>query len=109
MDLDAAGIHRKLQLNELDGIRNEEYENARIYKEKTKAFHDKMIHGKTFSIGKKVLLFNSRLHLFPVQIRSLKTGHEFQVNGHQLKPYYEHFEEHEVDDITLHVVGSPGV
>ncbi|KAM1217148.1 hypothetical protein FF1_013507 [Malus domestica] len=51
MDLDAAGIHRKLQLNELEEIRHEAYENARIYKEKTKAFHDKMIRGKSFSIG----------------------------------------------------------
>ncbi|CAN6552415.1 unnamed protein product [Malus baccata var. baccata] len=51
MDLDAAGIHRKLQLNELEEIKHEAYENARIYKEKTKAFHDKMIRGKSFSIG----------------------------------------------------------
>ncbi|CAN6547372.1 unnamed protein product [Malus baccata var. baccata] len=87
-------------------IRHEAYENASIYKAKTKAFHDKMIRGKTFAIGQKVLLFNSRLRLFPVQIQSLKTGHEFKVNGHRLKPYYEHFEEHVVDDIPLHAVGS---
>ncbi|CAN6687821.1 unnamed protein product [Malus baccata var. baccata] len=105
MDIDAAGIHRKLQLNELEEIRNEAYENALIYKEKAKATHDKMIHGKTFSIGQKMLLFNSRLRLFPVQIQSLKTGHEFKANGHRLKPYYETFEEHAVEDITLHAVG----
>ena len=69
LDIDAAGIHRKLQLNELEKIRNEAYENARIYKEKTKAFHDKMIRGKTFSIGQKMLLFNSCLHLFPGKLR----------------------------------------
>ncbi|KAM2352076.1 hypothetical protein ACFXTH_006799 [Malus domestica] len=46
LDLDAAGMNMKLQLNELEEIRNEAYENARIYKEKTKAFHDKMIRGK---------------------------------------------------------------
>ncbi|CAN6562554.1 unnamed protein product [Malus baccata var. baccata] len=89
LDLDAAGMHRKLQLNELEELRNEAYENARIYKEKTKAFHDKMIRGKTFSIGQKVLLFNSRLRLFPVQVQSLRNGVEFKVNGHRLKPYYE--------------------
>ncbi|XP_070662312.1 uncharacterized protein [Malus domestica] len=61
MDLDAAGINRKLQLNELEEIRNKAYENALIYKEKSKAFHEKMIRTKTFVIGKKVLLFNSRL------------------------------------------------
>ncbi|CAN6725422.1 unnamed protein product [Malus baccata var. baccata] len=120
MDLAAAGLHRKLQLCELDEIRNEAYENARIYKEKTKVFHDKMICAKTFSIGQKVLLFNSRLRLFPgklcskwvgpfivtnvfphgaVQIKSLRTQQEFKVNGHRLKPYYETFEEHVVEEV----------
>ncbi|KAM1203313.1 hypothetical protein ACFX2J_019163 [Malus domestica] len=118
MDLDAAGVHKKLQLNELEELRNEAYENARIYKDKTKAYHDKMLHTKTFSKGQKVLLFDSRLRLFPgklrskwigpfvvtnvfphgvVQVQSLKTGHEFKVNGHRLKPYYNLFEEHVVD------------
>ncbi|CAN6552417.1 unnamed protein product [Malus baccata var. baccata] len=101
LDLDAAGLHRKLQLCELDEIRNEAYENARIYKEKTKAFHDKMIRAKTFSIGQKVLLFNSRLRLFPVQIKSSRTQKEFKVNGHRLKPYYEMFEEHVVEEGTF--------
>ncbi|CAN6583792.1 unnamed protein product [Malus baccata var. baccata] len=125
LDLDAAGLHRKLQLCELDEIRNEAYENARIYKEKTKAFHDKMICAKTFSIGQKVLLFNSRLRLFPgklrskwvgpfivtnvfphgtVQIKSSRTQQEFKVNGHRLKPYYEMFEEHVVEEVPLHAV-----
>ncbi|CAN6573188.1 unnamed protein product [Malus baccata var. baccata] len=106
MNLDEAGSHRKFQLNELDEIRHGAYENASIYKEKTKAFHDKMIRGKTFAIGQKVLLFNSRLRLFPVQIQSLKTGHKFKVNEHRSKPYYENFEEHTVDDIPLHAVDS---
>ncbi|CAN6707349.1 unnamed protein product [Malus baccata var. baccata] len=129
MDVDMAGNHRKLQLNELEEIRHDAYENARIYKEKTKAFHDKMIRGKTFSIGQKVLLLNSRLHLFPgklrskwvgpfvitsvfvhgvVQIQSLKTDQEFKVNGHRLKPYYENFVEHIVEEIPLDAVGSNG-
>ncbi|CAN6711703.1 unnamed protein product [Malus baccata var. baccata] len=106
LNVDQAGIHRKLQLSELDEIRHEAYENARIYKEKTTAFHDKMLRGKTFKIGQRVLLFNSRLRLFPVQIKSLKTGQEFKVNGHRLKPYYENFVEHVVEDIPLHAVGS---
>ncbi|CAN6547847.1 unnamed protein product [Malus baccata var. baccata] len=106
MDVDEAGIHRKLQLNELEEIRNEAYENARLYKEKTKAFHDKMIRTKSFSVGQKVLLFNSRLRLFPVQVRSFKTGQEFKVNGHRLKPYYESFVEHDVEETTHYAVGS---
>ncbi|CAL5432772.1 unnamed protein product [Camellia sinensis] len=40
----------KLQLQELEEIRNDAYENAMIYKEKTKAFHDRMISGKEFNI-----------------------------------------------------------
>ena len=43
MDVDATGIHRTLQLNELEEIKNDAYESSRIYKEKTKAIHDKMI------------------------------------------------------------------
>ncbi|XP_070660564.1 uncharacterized protein [Malus domestica] len=125
MDIDVAGIHRKLQLNELEEIRNEAYENTLIYKEKTKVAHDKMIRGKTFSTGQKMLLFNSRLQLFlelhskwigpfvitnvfpigAVQIQSLKMGHEFKVNADRLKPYYETFEEHVMEDIPLHAVG----
>ncbi|KAM2622873.1 hypothetical protein TB2_027449 [Malus domestica] len=65
-----------------------------------------MLQGKTFEIGQKVLLFNSRLRLFPVQIKSLRTGQEFKVNGHRLKPYYEHFVEHVGEEIPLHAVGS---
>ncbi|KAM2922713.1 hypothetical protein COP2_039036 [Malus domestica] len=129
LDLDAAGMHRKLQLNELEELRNEAYENARIYKEKTKAFHDKMIRGKTFSIGQKVLLFNSRLRLFPgklrskwigafvvtnvfphgaVQVQSLRNGVEFKVNGHRLKPYCESAVGQVVEEIPLHAVGING-
>ncbi|CAN6547620.1 unnamed protein product [Malus baccata var. baccata] len=106
MDIDAAGVHRKLQLNELEEIRHDAYENARIYKDKTKAYHDKMLRTKTFSKGQKVLLFDSRLRLFPVQVQSLKTGHEIKVNGHRLKPYYDLFEEHVVEDLSLHAVGT---
>ncbi|CAN6704224.1 unnamed protein product [Malus baccata var. baccata] len=75
MNLEEAGSQRRLQLNELDEIRHEAYDNASIYKQKTKAFHGNMIRGKSFSIGQKVLLFNSRL----LQIQSLKTGQEFKV------------------------------
>ncbi|KAM1474288.1 hypothetical protein ACFX2I_030319 [Malus domestica] len=101
INIDTVGLHRKLQLNELEEIWNEAYENAHIYKEKTKAAHDKMIQSKTFSVWQKVLLFNSRLRLFPVS----KTGHEFKVNGHRLKPYYEYFEERVMEDVPLHAVG----
>ncbi|RDX81917.1 gag-pol, partial [Mucuna pruriens] len=52
---DQAGEQRKFQLQELDELRLEAYENSRIYKQK--------ILRKEFHIGQKVLLFNSRLKL----------------------------------------------
>ncbi|CAN6554974.1 unnamed protein product [Malus baccata var. baccata] len=107
---DSTGEKRKLQLNELDEIRRDAYENAHIYKDKTKAFHDKQILRKEFQPGQKVLLFSSRLKLFPrklksrwngpylvtkvyphgaVDLTSEINGNTFKVNGHRLKPYLE--------------------
>ncbi|XP_071933215.1 uncharacterized protein [Coffea arabica] len=54
MDIEEGGIQRKLQLQELEEIRNEAYENAMIYKEKNRIFHDQQISRKTFVCGQKV-------------------------------------------------------
>ncbi|XP_017644156.1 uncharacterized protein LOC108484766 [Gossypium arboreum] len=51
MELELAGKERKLDVKELEEIRNGAYENARIYKDKTKLFHDKKIPQKYFSVG----------------------------------------------------------
>ncbi|XP_062086268.1 uncharacterized protein LOC133792383 [Humulus lupulus] len=109
VDLFMGGQNRLMELNELEEFRNEAYENAKIYKEKSKAFHDKRILRKDFQPGDKVLLFNSRLKLFlgklksrwsgpytvvfslpygAVQVHSEKTG-DFKVNGQRLKHYLE--------------------
>ncbi|CAN6551449.1 unnamed protein product [Malus baccata var. baccata] len=106
----AAGEKRKLQLNELEEWRNEAYENAKIYKERTKKFHDKAIIRKEFVPGQKVLLYNSRLRLFPgklrskwigpfevtqvmphgaIEIKNLQTRELFKVNGQRLKHYLD--------------------
>ncbi|XP_023906843.1 uncharacterized protein LOC112018544 [Quercus suber] len=53
MKMDESGEHRKLQLKELEEIRNDAYESARIYKEKTKVFHDKIISRKEFKASQK--------------------------------------------------------
>ncbi|GKB78307.1 reverse transcriptase domain-containing protein [Tanacetum coccineum] len=42
-DLKTAGDHRKVQLNELNELRDQAYENSLIYKEKTKKIHDAKI------------------------------------------------------------------
>ncbi|GJU65752.1 reverse transcriptase domain-containing protein [Tanacetum coccineum] len=39
-DIRTAGDHRKVQLNELNELRDHAYENSLIYKEKTKRIHD---------------------------------------------------------------------
>ncbi|GJR25491.1 reverse transcriptase domain-containing protein [Tanacetum coccineum] len=39
-DLSTTGDHRKVQLNELNELRDHAYENSLIYKEKTKRIHD---------------------------------------------------------------------
>ena len=49
MDSKVAEEKRLLQPNELDEFHNEAYENARIYKEKTKAWHDKLIMRREFA------------------------------------------------------------
>ena len=69
-----AGEKRILQLSELEEFCNEAYENAKIYKEKTKGWHDKHIVRKEFESGQRVLLFNSRLKLFPRKLKSRWSG-----------------------------------
>ncbi|XP_055961016.1 uncharacterized protein LOC126672590 [Mercurialis annua] len=73
-DLKAAGEKRMLQLNELDEFRLNAYENAKLYKEKTKRWHDAHIVPKTFVEGSFVLLYNSRLKLFPGKLKSRWSG-----------------------------------
>ena len=69
-DFQAVKEKRFLQLNELEEPRNEAYDNARIYKDKTKKWHDQRILRKEFKIGELVLLYNSRLRLFPRNLKS---------------------------------------
>ena len=73
-DLTQVGKQRLLQLNELDELLRESYGSCRIYKERLKFFHDKTIDRKTFEPNQKVLLYSSRLHLFPGKLRSRWTG-----------------------------------
>ncbi|GJS70672.1 reverse transcriptase domain-containing protein [Tanacetum coccineum] len=101
-DLKTAGDHRKVQLNELNELRDEAYENSLIYKEKTKRIHDSKIKNRVFNVGDRVLLFNSRLKIFSGKLKTrwsditvtqsfpygtvgvyLKPTGEFQVNGHR--------------------------
>jgi len=49
MDLEAAGERRKMQLSELEEWREKAYRNSKIYKERTKRWHDKRIKKKEFA------------------------------------------------------------
>ena len=69
-DLKKAGKKRLLQLNELDELRMNAYENAKLYKDRTKLWHDRNLSKKDIHEGELVLLFNSRLKLFPEKLRS---------------------------------------
>jgi hypothetical protein len=58
----------------LEEIQNDAYENARIYNEKTRSLHDRMITRKEFNVGDKVLLYHSCLKLFPGKLCSRWIG-----------------------------------
>ena len=73
-DMKNAGSNRRLHLNELEELRNEAYESVKIYKARTKAYHDKFIARKMFELNQTVWLFNSRLRLFPGKLRSCWDG-----------------------------------
>jgi hypothetical protein len=64
MDLKAARTKKKIQIAELEEWREKTYHSAKLYKERTKRWHDKRVKTKQFKPGDKVLLFNSRVHLF---------------------------------------------
>jgi len=69
-DLKAVGVWRFLQPNELDELRLKAYRSSRIYKERTKKWHNKHIMKKRLEKGDMVLLFNSRLRLFLGKLKS---------------------------------------
>ena len=74
-----------IQLNELDELRQNTYDSLRIYKEKTKAWHDKHQLHNELKRGQQVLLLNSRLKLFPGKLKSRWSG-PFLIT--QVFPYY---------------------
>ena len=99
-------------MNELDEFLLKAYESSALYKEKMKKYHDQKIEKCDFMVGDLVLLFNSRLRLFSVKLKSkwtgpylvtqlfphggveleTKEGVRFKVNGQQIKLYFGHVE-----------------
>ncbi|XP_057758381.1 uncharacterized protein LOC130979046 [Arachis stenosperma] len=109
MDYERARSEQKLQLQELESLRLEAYENSRLYKEKVKVVHHRSIKRREFQLGDLVLLYNSRMRLMPGKLRSRWDGSYrvekvepygafhlshpssselIKVNGHRLKLFH---------------------
>ncbi|RVW75128.1 Pol polyprotein [Vitis vinifera] len=122
MDLSRAGLKRFLDLNELEELRNDAYINSKIEKEKLKRWHDQLISRKDFQKGQRVLLYDSKLHIFSGKLKSRWIGpftiHQvhsngvvellnsnstgsLKVNGHRLKPFAELFSRDKEEFILL--------
>jgi len=122
LDAELAGKKRIMQLHELEKFRLHAYENAKLYKEKTKRWHDKHIVSHTFEPGQLVLLFNSGLKLFlgkhrskwsgpfevvrmtkhgSVKLRNKEKISTFLVNGQRVKHYFGNVVDREPEVLTL--------
>ncbi|SPT16030.1 unnamed protein product [Triticum aestivum] len=69
-DFKLAGEKRLFDIGSLDEWRTQAYENAKLFKEKVKRWHDKRIQKREFNVGDYVLLFNSRLRFFAGKLLS---------------------------------------
>ncbi|CAL0321531.1 unnamed protein product [Lupinus luteus] len=107
-DQQLAGEKRITELHQLDELRLQAYNSSEIYKERIKRYHDNKIVKRNFEAGQQVLLFNSRLKLFPGKLKSKWSGpfiikcvnpsgaielenttskRHWIVNGQRIKPY----------------------
>ena len=112
LDMGRVCLKRFLDINELEELRNDAYLNSKIAKDRLKKWHDQLIARKNFKQGDQVLLYDSKLHLFPGMLKSRWTSpfviHQvypnrpmcllnskdnkiFKVNDQRLKPYAVHF------------------
>ena len=69
LDMGRAGLKRLLDINELEELRNDAYFNSRIAKDKLKKWHDQLISRKNFKQGDQVLLYDSKIYLFPSKLK----------------------------------------
>ncbi|RVW12793.1 hypothetical protein CK203_110397 [Vitis vinifera] len=120
--LDQSRAKRCLDLNEMEELRNDAYINSKVAKQRMKRWHDQLISNKEFWKGQRVLLYDSRLHIFPGKLKSRWIGpfiiHQvhlngvvellnsnsidtFKVNGHRLKPFIEPFKQEKRKSTSL--------
>ena len=112
MDLSRAGLKRFLDLNEMEEPSNAAYNNSNIAKQRLKRWHDQLVSHKEFQKGQRVLLYDSKLHIFLRKLKSRWIGpftiqqvhsnaivellnsnstRSFKVNGHHLNPIVKPF------------------
>ena len=110
MEIKLADKNRQKQIAKLEEWREKAYHSAKLYKERTKRWHDHRIKQKEFKEGDKVLLFNSKVKLFgegklqskwkgPYTVVNTSSygaitiqddeGNTFKVNGQRLKVFLE--------------------
>lgn len=101
-DMKAAGDKRILDINELDELRLDAYENARIYKERTKKWHDKRIirrkicgilpllfgtsittKARAYQCPSSILAAHAKVFLWNTYNAMEIFGNDFEVNVHQ--------------------------
>ncbi|XP_028800458.1 uncharacterized protein LOC114755751 [Neltuma alba] len=107
--MDKASKEKLFQLQEIEELRREAYDNSRMYKEKYKAIHDSSILRRSFKLGDKVLKFKARfkfgdrklkerwngpyiitkvLGYGAFELKDEKNGTTHLANGHLLKLFY---------------------
>ncbi|GJU66433.1 reverse transcriptase domain-containing protein [Tanacetum coccineum] len=129
LDLKLVGEKRFLQLHELNELRLQAYENSKLYKARTKVYHDRKLRiRKEFKAGDKVILYNSKYkfkapklrskwygpfiikHGFPSGYVELYDKHEgsFIVNGHRVKLYHDKEKINELTTEEIHLMCEQG-
>ena len=73
-DCKLAGEKRLFDIRSLDEWRTQANENAKLFKEKVKRWHEKRIQMQEFNVGEQVLLHNSRLRFFAGKLLSKWEG-----------------------------------
>ena len=125
LDMGRAGLKRLLDINELEELINDAYLNSKISKDKLKRWHDQLIARKHFQKGDQVLLYDSKLHLFPSKLKSrwngsftiqefylngsvdllnVKDNRVLKVNGQRMKPYAA---QHSTDQEEISLLDPP--
>nr|GEY36234.1 reverse transcriptase domain-containing protein [Tanacetum cinerariifolium] len=126
-DLKLAREKRFWKLHELDELRLQAYENSKLYKSRTKAYHDRKLRiQKEFKVGDKVLLYNSKYkfkspklgskwyepfvvkHGFPSGELYDKHKGSFIVNGHRVKIYHDKEQINELTTEEVHLMCEQG-